>query len=217
MIRASYPVPQRSRSATPAQGAAFNRRRASEAAAGARLQGADRQFRLLAICPRPSQQRTSRRSKSIPGGSPKRPATTAPSFAHYCPDHPIAGGIALLRSAATRRSIPPRQSDPQDTLDLSFHQRRHPQPCCASSWLGAAKELAGLCQSRGLVIELADLLRDLDPLPRGDDREGRQAHHHPHSRCRLGRQRLPGRRYHPAAQSLRTRSLILRSLSPAAM
>ena len=42
----------------------------------------------------------------------------------------------------------------------------------------------------------------------GHDREGRQAHHHPHRRRRPGRQRLSGRRHRPATQSARTRRLI---------
>jgi hypothetical protein len=106
-----------------------------------------------------------RHSRSTPANWPRRRASTASLCCAPTPGHATAGGVALPRSAAGRGSVPPRQGDPAHPPDRSFQRRRYPRPCILlTPRPDAAEELTDLCRSRGLVIEWADLLCDLDRL-----------------------------------------------------
>ena len=123
-------------------------------------------------------------------------------------DHAAAGRLALPRSVAGRRPIPPRQGDPQDPPNLPFLRRRHPWACLLLVPRPDAAERAGrpVPQPRPRRRMGRPVARSR-PSPGSDHREGRQAHHYPHRRRRPSRSRLPGRRRRPAAQSARTRRL----------
>jgi hypothetical protein len=70
---------------------------------------------------------------------------------------------------------------------------------CSFLALMLQKELADLCHSHGLIIEWADLLRDLDRLQEATiEKDGKRITTRTRSR-RPGRQSLPGRRHRPAA------------------
>src|SRR6516225_4249523 len=186
-------------------------RRRAQQTARARRQSADRQFRLPPL-PAPD---TKRRWQARPGlrdrprqigrGGALRRRLRA---AHKRPGHATAGGVALPRSAAGRGSVPPRQGDPADPPDLPFQRRRHPRSCLLLVPRPHAAEGAGRSVPRSRAgYRMGRSATRPRPLAGGDDREGRQIHHRAHCRRRPSRQRLPGRRHRPAAQSARARRL----------
>jgi hypothetical protein len=84
---------------------------------------------------------------------------------------------------------------------------------CSFLALMLKKELTGRCQRHGVVIEWADLLRDLDRLQEATiDKDGKHIST-PHRRHRPSRRRLPGCGHRPAAQSARTHPLTTPSAS----
>jgi hypothetical protein len=94
--------------------------------------------------------------------------------------------------------------DPQDTPNLSFLGCRYPRPCVLlvsrpDAAEGAGRSVPEPWRRRRVGRSVARSR----PSSRGNNRKGRQTHHHPHCRRRPGRQRLPRRRRRAPAQSAR--------------